>query len=89
MIKKFEKVKVKLKKTGIEHGTSYAYLWKKIVLKLLLSEKIFQQTEGMQKYLLQTVGKKDLKRRDFTINSIYLDQNGKIFDPHSGVARFK
>ena len=28
----------------------------------------------------------DSKRRDFTINSIYLDSNGKIFDPHSGVA---
>ena len=38
----------------------------------------------MQKFLLQMIGKKDSNRRDFTINAIYLDQNGKIFDPQNG-----
>ena len=27
----------------------------------------------------------DSERRDFTINAIYLDINGKIFDPQMGV----
>ena len=30
------------------------------------------------------IGKR-LKRRDFTINAIYLNKNGKIFDPQQGV----
>ena len=33
--------------------------------------------------------KEDSSRRDFTINAIYLDQNGKIFDPMSGVKDLK
>ena len=28
--------------------------------------------------------KKDSLRRDFTINSIYADCNGNLFDPHNG-----
>ena len=31
----------------------------------------------------------DSKRRDFTFNAIYLDSNGKIFDPQSGVKDLK
>ena len=33
--------------------------------------------------------KKDSERRDFTINAIYLDINGKIFDPQMGKADLK
>ena len=33
--------------------------------------------------------KRDSKRRDFTINAIYLDQKGKIFDPQQGVKDLK
>ena len=33
--------------------------------------------------------KKDSERRDFTINAIYLDINGKIFDPQSGIIDLK
>ena len=40
--------------------------------------------EGMQTLNLQKTGK-DSNRRDFTINAIYLDKNGKIYDPHLGV----
>ena len=29
--------------------------------------------------------KEDSKRRDFTINAIYLNKNGKIFDPQQGI----
>ena len=32
---------------------------------------------------------KGFRRRDFTINAIYLDQTGKIFDPMSGVNDLK
>ena len=33
--------------------------------------------------------KEDSKRRDFTINSIYLNKKGKIFDPQQGVNDLK
>ena len=33
--------------------------------------------------------KLDSERRDFTINAIYLDINGKIFDPQNGTVDLK
>ena len=33
--------------------------------------------------------KEDAKRRDFTINAIYLDFNGEIFDPQNGIKDLK
>ena len=32
---------------------------------------------------------KDSERRDFTINAIYLDERGKIFDPQLGLKDLK
>ena len=33
--------------------------------------------------------KKDASRRDFTINSIYSDKDGNLFDPFNGKKRFR
>ena len=88
IIKKFENSDVKVKKTGIEHGT----------LTLIMENQKFEITTLRQD--IATDGrhanikfsenwKEDSNRRDFTINAIYLDQNGKIFDPHFGIEDLK
>jgi len=85
VIKKFEKTKVEVKKTGIEHGTLTLVLEKDRIEITTLRKDI--STDGRHaKISFTNSWEEDSKRRDFTINSIYLDSNGKIFDPHSGVA---
>ena len=88
IIKKFENSKIIVKKTGIEHGT----------LTLVLGNKHFEittlrkdiSTDGRHASVLFTDDwEDDSKRRDFTFNAIYLDSNGKIFDPQSGVKDLK
>ena len=85
---KFEKTKFKVLDTGIKHGTV-----------TLISEKFKLEITSLRKDL-ETDGrhaevefiddwKKDSERRDFTINSIYLDINGNIFDPQNGVIDLK
>ncbi len=88
IIKKFENTKVKVKKTGITHGT----------LTLILENQHFEittlrkdiSTDGRHATVSFTDNwEDDSKRRDFTFNSIYLSDKGKIFDPNSGVPDLK
>ncbi len=88
VIKKFENTDVVVKKTGIEHGT----------LTLILNNQHFEittlrkdiSTDGRHATVSFTDNwDDDSKRRDFTINAIYLNQKGNIFDPQSGVADLK
>ena len=83
IIKRFENSDVKVKETGIEHGT----------LTLVFEDQKFEvttlrqdiSTDGSHANIEFTENwKEDSKRRDFTINAIYLDQKGKIFDPQLG-----
>ena len=85
IIKKFENSNVEVKKTGIDHGT----------LTLVLDNQHFEittlrkdiATDGRHaKVSFTDSWEEDSKRRDFTINAIYLDQKGKLFDPQSGVS---
>tara|TARA_Y200000002_G_scaffold28707_1_gene21549 strand:- start:1546 stop:2808 length:1263 start_codon:yes stop_codon:yes gene_type:complete len=80
---KFKNTKFKVINTGIKHGTV-----------TLVSEKLKLEITTLRKDLL-TDGRHaeveyidnwqlDSERRDFTINAIYLDINGKIFDPQGG-----
>ena len=80
---KFQNTNFKIIETGIKHGTI-----------TLISEKHKLELTTLRKDL-KTDGRHaeveyidnwtlDSERRDFTINSIYLDINGKIFDPQSG-----
>ncbi len=88
IIERFENSDVKVKKTGVEHGT----------LTLIVEDQKFEittlrkdiSTDGRHANVEFTEDwKEDSSRRDFTINAIYLDQNGKIFDPMSGVKDLK
>jgi len=85
---KFENTNFKVIDTGIKHGTV-----------TLISEKFKLEITSLRKDL-ETDGRhaeveyisdwnQDSERRDFTINSIYLDINGSIFDPQNGAIDLK
>ena len=80
---KFKNTNFKIVDTGLKHGTV-----------TLVSEKLKLEVTTLRKDV-KTDGRHaeveyidnwqiDSERRDFTINAIYLDINGKIFDPQGG-----
>ena len=85
---KFNNTNIKVVETGLDHGT----------LTLIINDKKFEITTLRKdvknfgrhaEVSFSEDWKLDSERRDFTINSIYLDQKGKIFDPQSGVQDLK
>ena len=88
IIKKFENSEIKVKKTGIEHGTlTLLYDDQKYEITTLRKDV---STDGRHANVEYTENwKQDSERRDFTINAIYLDQKGKFFDPQDGLKDLK
>ena len=83
IIKKFASTKFKIIKSGISHGTLTLTKNGKSFELTTLREDV--NTDGRHATVSFTRNwEKDSKRRDFTINSIYLDQYGKIYDPQGG-----
>jgi len=85
---KFKNTKFNVVETGIKHGTV-----------TLVTDKFNLEITTLRKYV-ETDGRHaeveyiddwqlDSERRDFTINAIYLDINGKIFDPQMGTVDLK
>jgi len=69
--------------TGLEHGTITAIIDNHKFEITSLREDIL--TDGRHaKVKFSNDWKKDASRRDFTINSIYADQDGNLFDPYEG-----
>ena len=69
--------------TGIEHGTITAVVDKYKFEITSLREDI--STDGRHaKVKFSDDWKEDSLRRDFTINAIYADYRGNLFDPHNG-----
>jgi len=69
--------------SGIEHGTITAIIDEHKFEITSLREDIF--TDGRHaKVKFSKDWKKDAARRDFTINSIYADLDGNLFDPYNG-----
>ena len=88
IIKKFEKTNIKVKKTGIEHGTLTLVLEKQHFEITTLRKDV--STDGRHASVVFTDNwKDDSQRRDFTFNAIYMSEKGKIFDPHLGVSDLK
>ncbi len=86
--KKFEDSKFDIIDSGIKHGT-VTLVSKKLKLEITTLRKDIR-TDGRHAEIEYTDDwKKDSERRDFTINAIYLDINGKIFDPQLGVVDLK
>ena len=69
--------------TGIEHGTITAMIEDYKFEITSLREDII--TDGRHAQVRFSIDwKKDASRRDFTINSIYADCEGNLFDPFNG-----
>ena len=82
--KKFEGSKFEIIESGIKHGT-VTLVSKNLKLELTTLRKDIK-TDGRHAEVEFTDDwEQDSERRDFTINAIYLDINGKIFDPQLGV----
>ena len=74
---------IKVIDTGIEHGTLTAILNKKKFEITSLRKDI--ETDGRHAKVSFTLNwEQDAARRDFTINAIYADIEGRIFDPVNG-----
>ena len=81
---KFKETKFKVIDSGIKHGT-VTLISENFKLEVTTLRKDIT-TDGRHAEVEYTDDwEEDSKRRDFTINAIYLDINGKIFDPQSGI----
>ena len=86
--KRFKDTNFKVVETGIQHGT-VTLVSKNLKLELTTLRKDVE-TDGRHaevKYIDDW--QLDSERRDFTINAVYLDINGNIFDPQMGVTDLK
>ena len=85
---KMKNTDIKVIDTGVKHGT-VTLVSKKFKLEVTTLRKDIEtdgrhaQVEYIDNWQL------DSERRDFTINAIYLDINGKIFDPQGGTTDLK
>ena len=85
---KFDNTKFRVINSGIKHGT-VTLVSDKLKLEVTTLRKDLK-TDGRHAEIEYTDDwKEDSKRRDFTINAIYLDIKGKIFDPQLGVKDLK
>ena len=79
---------IKVIDTGITHGTVTAILNKKKFEITTLRKDIL--TDGRHAKVNFTLNwEEDALRRDFTINSIYVDLEGRIYDPLNGISDLK
>ncbi len=85
---KFKDTNFKVIDTGIKHGT-VTIVSKKFKVELTTLRKDIQTDGRHAKVEFTDDWKQDSERRDFTINAIYLDINGKIFDPQMGTLDLK
>ncbi len=83
VIKSFKKNNIRFYETGIEHGTITALINNKSFEITSLRKDV--KTDGRHaKVEFSKEWKQDASRRDFTINSIYADIEGNLFDPFNG-----
>ena len=85
---RFSKTNLKIIETGAQHGTITIVSKKHKVEITTLRKDI--KTDGRHAEVEYTDDwRLDSERRDFTINAIYVDINGKIFDPQMGSVDLK
>ena len=82
--KKLSEKNIRVIDTGISHGTVTAILNKKKIEITTLRKDV--STDGRHASVKFTTNwEEDALRRDFTINAIYVDSEGRIFDPLNGI----
>ena len=83
VIEILKKNKIRFYETGIEHGTITAIINKKSFEITSLRKDI--KTDGRHAEVVYTKDwLEDASRRDFSINAIYSDIDGNLFDPFNG-----
>jgi len=83
--KRLNKKNIKVIDTGISHGTVTAIINNKKFEITTLRKDL--ATDGRHANVIFTLDwKEDALRRDFTINGIYADIQGRIFDPLNGIS---
>ena len=85
---KFKNTNFKIIDTGIKHGT-ITLISEKLKLELTTLRKDLETDGRHAKVEYIDSWQLDSERRDFTINAIYLDINGNIFDPQNGKSDLK
>ena len=85
---RFENTNFKVIDTGIKHGT-VTLVSDQIKLELTTLRKDVQTDGRHAEVEYINDWQLDSERRDFTINAIYLDIKGKIFDPQTGTVDLK
>ena len=86
--RRLNKKNIKVYDTGISHGTVTAILNKKKFEITTLRKDIL--TDGRHAQVQFTEDwEQDASRRDFTINAIYADIDGRFFDPLNGIGDLK
>tara|TARA_A100001015_G_scaffold298140_1_gene380499 strand:+ start:434 stop:1696 length:1263 start_codon:yes stop_codon:yes gene_type:complete len=85
---KFKNTKFKVVETGVRHGT-ITLVSKKSKFELTTLRKDLETDGRHAEVEYIDDWQLDSERRDFTINAIYLDINGKILDPQGGVTDLK
>ncbi len=84
VVEKLQNANIKVVPTGIEHGTVTAVLNKRPFEITTLRSDI--ETNG--RHAVVRFGRdwlEDAKRRDFSVNALYVDKDGKVFDPLEGM----
>lgn len=79
---------IKVIPTGLDHGTVSVFS-KKLNFEITTLRSDIETDGRHAKVLFTDSWKIDASRRDFTINSIYLKQNGEIYDPFNGIKHLK
>ena len=80
---KFENTEFKIIETGIEHGSMTAIINSKKFEITTLRQDV--KTDGRHAEVSFIDNwKHDSERRDFTVNAIYMDIRGRIYDPQNG-----
>ena len=86
--KKLDKRNIKVIDTGISHGTVTAIL-NNLKFEITTLRKDVSTDGRHADVRFTTDWKQDALRRDFTINAIYADLDGRFFDPLNGISDLK
>ena len=79
---------IKVIPTGIDHGTVSVFS-KNFNFEITTLRSDIETDGRHAEVTFSSSWEKDASRRDFTINSIYLKQNGDIYDPYNGIQHLK
>ena len=79
---------IKVIPTGIDHGTVSVFS-KNFNFEITTLRSDISSDGRHAEVIFSDSWEKDSSRRDFTINSIYLKQNGDIYDPYNGIQHLK